>query len=438
LVDTFFSKTALKKILNYVDTEYLLIITKEGVINFTDDSLLKIVKVYKENNSGIIYSDYYLIEKDRKIKHKNLEYQLGSVRDDFNFGPVLFYSKNIFKENLNKIKTDIYWQGIYALRLCVSQYKKIEYIPEYLYSFGGKKVKTNEEKHFSYLENRNTELQKEAEIVFTNHLKNIGAYIPAEFDEINFIGYNIDIEASIIIPVKNRAKTIKDAVYSALKQKTDKSFNVIVVDNHSDDGTTEFLNQVSNEDKRLIHIIPTRVDLNIGGCWNQAINEKRCGRFSVQLDSDDLYYDEFTLQKIIEKFYKDRCGMVVGSYQLTDFDLKEIPPGIISHNEWTSENGHNNALRINGFGAPRAFYTLLLREIQFPNVSYGEDYAVCLEVSRKYKVGRIFEPLYICRRWAGNSDADLSIDENNEHNYYKDKLRTEEIKKRIKINEKLK
>ena len=261
----------------------------------------------------------------------------------------------------------------------------------------------------------------------TEHLKEIGAYVKPEFKEIDFENIIFENEASVIIPVKNRVKTISDAVNSALNQRTDFSFNVIVVDNHSTDGTTEVLYSISKNNSKLIHLIPGKEDLLIGGCWNEAVNNKLCGRFSVQLDSDDIYKDENTLQKIVEVFKKEKCAMVIGSYILTDFNLNEIPPGIVDHKEWTFENGTNNALRINGLGAPRAFYTPLLREIKIPNVSYGEDYFLGMTISRDYKIGRIYDPVYICRRWEGNTDAALDITKLNLNNIYKDRLRTFEI-----------
>ena len=433
-VDSFFSISSLKKILNCTNTEYLLIVTEEGTIDFEKQALNKFIEYAEKLKAGILYSNYYKHENNSLIKQPVLEYQMGSVRDDFNFGPILFFSKKCFEEKLNLFDKNYKWNGLYTLRLTISEDKQIIRIPENLYSFKEKTNLTYEKKHFSYLRKHNAEKQKEAEIVFTEYLKNIGAYLHPKIEEIDFSGFDFDIETSVIIPVKNRASTIKDAVYSALNQKLDKNFNVIVVDNYSDDGTTKILNKISKKDKKLVHIIPVKDDLKIGGCWNEAVNDKRCGRFCVQLDSDDLYIDENTLQKIIDKFYNDKCGMVIGSYQLTDFNLNEIPPGIITHKEWTNKNGYNNALRVNGFGAPRAFYTPLIRENQFPNVSYGEDYAVCLTLSRKYKVGRIFEPLYICRRWEGNSDAELSVDKKNEYDFYKDGLRTKEIKRRIELN----
>jgi glycosyltransferase involved in cell wall biosynthesis len=272
------------------------------------------------------------------------------------------------------------------------------------------------------------------EKVFTHHLKRIDAFINSAYKKSVNFEQKFKNEVSVIIPVKNRANTVGDAISSAQKQKTKFDFNIIIVDNHSEDGTTTIISSKSSEDKRVLHIIPEQKNLGIGGCWNEAIFHPECGKFAVQLDSDDLYSDENTLQKIVDKFYEEKCAMVIGSYKLTDLNLNEIPPGIIDHREWTDENGHNNALRINGLGAPRAFYTPVIREIKFPNVSYGEDYAVGLAITRQYKVGRIYEPIYFCRRWEGNTDASLSIERQNANNYYKDSLRTQEILIRQKTN----
>jgi len=287
---------------------------------------------------------------------------------------------------------------------------------------------------FDYVNPQNRDVQIEMEQAVTFHLRQIGAYLSSTEKLAELGSKDFEYEASIIIPVKNREKTINDALQSALKQSTNFLYNVIVVDNHSTDSTTKIISELTKTENKIVHIIPERTDLGIGGCWNEAIINSRCGKFAIQLDSDDLYLNEHTLQKIVDKFYDDRCTMIIGSYKLTDFKKKEIPPGIIDHKEWTDENGHNNALRINGLGAPRAFYTPVVREIKFPNVSYGEDYAVSLAILREYKIGRIYEPLYICRRWEGNTDANLSIEQQNSNDFYKDSIRTTEIIERQKKN----
>ena len=249
-----------------------------------------------------------------------------------------------------------------------------------------------------------------------------------QYGDIDFDEQEFDVEASVVIPVFNRAKTIKDAVESALSQKASFPYNVIVVDNHSTDGTGDILAHLSKSHKdKLRVIVPNRRDLGIGGCWNEAINSEYCGRFAVQLDSDDLYSSPKTLQTVVDAFHEQKAAMVIGSYRMCDFELNTLPPGLIDHKEWTDDNGPNNALRINGLGAPRAFFTPLLRQVQFPNTSYGEDYALGLLFSRHYRIGRIFSELYLCRRWGGNSDAALSVEKINANNLYKDRLRTMEL-----------
>jgi len=323
---------------------------------------------------------------------------------------------------------------LYDLRLTISRHSSAVRISKPLYSVWINDESTAKEKIFDYVDPKNREVQIEMEQVTTHHLKKINAYINPVSKKLVRFKNKFSCEVSVVIPVKNRLNTIGDAINSALRQKTKFNFNIIVVDNHSEDGTTELIRNKLLEDKRVIHIVPERTDLGIGGCWNEAIFHPECGKFSVQLDSDDLYSDENTLQKIVDKFYEENCAMVIGSYKLTDFNLNEIPPGIIDHREWTDENGHNNALRINGLGAPRAFYTPIITEIKFPNVSYGEDYSVGLAISRQFKVGRIYEPVYLCRRWEGNTDASLSLERQNSNNFYKDSLRTKEILLRQEIN----
>ena len=317
--------------------------------------------------------------------------------------------------------------ALYELRLKMT---KIVRIPEYLYTETPSDLRKSGEKQFDYVNPRNRELQLEMESICTGHLKRIGGYISTASKNITFdrVGAN-DIQVSVVIPVFNRVKTIGDAICSALSQKTDFRYNIIVVDNYSYDGTSQVIENF--DDERLVHIVPQQPGLNIGGCWNLAINDSRCGMFAVQLDSDDVYSGDDTLKKIVEKFYQEKCAMVIGSYMMTDFEMNTIPPGLIDHKEWTEENGRNNALRINGFGAPRAFYVPLLRKFGFPDVSYGEDYAVGLRISREYRIGRIYEPIYCCRRWEGNSDAALSIEKQNANNAYKDFIRTVELEARI-------
>lgn len=425
----FFSSETLKKVSEKLKTEYLLFLTEDTLIEFNQFGLERFISIAKSTGAGLLYSDF--IEKNSVLKlYPVIDYQPGSIRDDFNFGPLLFLKTEAIKKCLG---FDFKFSGLYNLRLSISIEYKIIRIPEFLYSSTKHESKNFSEKLFNYINPENRERQQEMEAVVTEYLKKIRAYLKPRFQNIDLEKTSFSIEASIIIPVKNRAKTIRDAVESALAQKTNFSFNIIVVDNHSDDGTAEILRNYANKNEKIIHIIPEREDLAIGGCWNEAVSQSACGRFAVQLDSDDLYI-ETTLQKVVDTFNKEKCAAVIGSYKLTDFNRKEIPPGIVDHKEWTKDNGRNNALRINGFGAPRAFYTPLLRETKIPNVSYGEDYALCLEISRKYNIGRIFEPIYICRRWEGNSDSSPSIEKENANNFYKDKIRTFEILARKKLN----
>jgi hypothetical protein len=422
-----FSSQALKNIAANIGSEFVLFFLKSGEIEFQPQTLNRFVQVCSQTGAGIVYSDYTEIVSGNKKSHPLIDYQLGSLRNDFDFGNIFLINSSALKSAAARMTTDYDYAGLYDLRLKISEQFKILRIPENLYAALEKDLRSSGEKQFDYVNPKNRTLQIEMEKAATEHLKEIGAYLKPEFKVINFTADNFEFEASVIIPVKDRAKTISDSVNSALQQKTDFNFNVIVVDNHSTDGTTETLASIAESNDKLIHIIPGRNDLLIGGCWNEAINHKLCGKFAVQLDSDDLYKNENTLQKIIDVFKKEKCAMVIGSYQLTDFELNEIPPGLVDHNEWTDDNGANNALRINGLGAPRAFYTPLLRYIKIPNVSYGEDYFLGITISREYKIGRIYESVYICRRWEGNTDASLDILKLNANNIYKDRLRTFEI-----------
>jgi hypothetical protein len=324
--------------------------------------------------------------------------------------------------------------GLYDLRLKISKTHPVAHLPELLYSEIELDTRKSGEKQFDYVDPRNREVQIEMEKACTLHLKEINGWLKPQFREISFDADKFEFEASVIIPVKNRVKTIGDAVRSVLSQEAELKFNLIIIDNHSADGTTELISTFTKTDKRVVHIIPERLDLGIGGCWNEGIFHEKCGKFAIQLDSDDLYIDNNVISRIVEAFYNQRCAMVVGSYKMVNFNLEELPPGLIDHKEWTPGNGRNNALRINGLGAPRAFYTPVIRSIMVPNVSYGEDYAVGLAISRHYQIGRIYEPLYLCRRWEGNTDAALDINRTNAHNLYKDRLRTIELLARKQLN----
>lgn len=428
--------STLKVIAEKIKSDYILLLTKSTNIYLKENSVEKLYETAVGAGSKILYSNFYDISADIKKEHPLIDYQLGSIRDDFDFGPLLLINTSSFKEAVMRMIENYNYAALYDLRLKISQNQidKIHHIKEFLYT--AEKVESSEsyEKQFAYVDSKNRSIQIEMEKAATEHLKYIGAFLKPPFKAVELDEYDFEFEASVIIPVKNRIKTISTAVESALNQKTDFDFNVIVVDNYSTDGTTDILEKISRQNKKLIHVIPERKDLMIGGCWNLAVYHPKCGKFSVQLDSDDLYKDENTLQKIIDTFRKEKSAMVIGSYLLTDFNLNEIPPGIVDHREWTDDNGPNNALRINGLGAPRAFFTPILRNIDIPNVSYGEDYYLGITISREYKISRIYEPIYICRRWEGNSDSSLSIEKLNEYNFYKDNLRTKEILLRINKN----
>ena len=460
VIDYFNSALLINEIQNYATGEYALLYTKTTPLELKDKALQKMASRINTGICDMVYSDHYEWKDGECKEHPLNDYQLGSVRDDFDFGSLIMFSTislkaasifimaGILSQNnlpfdsecmdiLMNRKGRLKYAGLYATRLFISSFSSIKHIKEYLYTEYEEDLRLSGEKQFDYVNPKNREVQLEMERVFTSHLKSIGAYLNPVSTKVDFSKEAFDTEASVIIPVKNRVRTIKDAIESVLSQETDFAFNVIIVDNHSDDGTTQAIASYQDNPK-IIHIQPERTDLGIGGCWDLAANHPQCGRFAVQLDSDDIYSSPQTLQKIIDGFYQQGCGMLIGSYRITDFDLNTLPPGLIDHKEWTDENGHNNALRINGLGAPRAFYTPLLRKIGVPNVSYGEDYALGLAFSRQYKIGRIYDELYLCRRWEGNSDAALSIEKTNRNNQYKDSLRTKELKIRFKMNERLK
>ena len=393
-------------------------------------------QVLEDSGAGMVYADYYWTEQGQRKEVPLIDYQTGSLRDDFDFGPLVMLRTEALQEAAARMTADYAYAGFYNLRLKLSEHWPIVHINEPLYTT----TETETEnvpaagRLFSYVDPRNRDRQMEMEAACTEHLRAIGAWLKPEFEPINLDnGEKFACEASVIIPVRNRVRTIGDAIRSALGQKTDFPFNVIVIDNHSTDGTTEAIDALHTDD-RLIHLIPDRDDLGIGGCWNLGVHHECCGQFAVQLDSDDLYKDSHTLSTMVRAFYEQPCAMVVGTYQTTDFDLNPISPGIVDHREWTPENGRNNALRINGLGAPRAFYTPLLRRLKLPNTSYGEDYAAGLAISRRFRIGRVYDVVYLCRRWEGNSDAAPDIHLINARNLYKDHLRTWELQARIALN----
>lgn len=428
--DTLHATATVKAIAEHADAPYSLIYTKTSELSLGYFALERMLQIAENTGAGMVYSDHYRVKNGQKINSPVITYQKGSLRDDFNFGSVLLYKTTALKKAVKDMDANYQYAGLYDLRLRVSRLAELVHINEYLYT----EIEHNEgklsETMFDYVDPKNRATQIEMEQACTDHLKQIGAYLKPEFKKVDFNQEKFEYEASVIIPVRNRIRTIADAIQSVLTQITDFKFNLIVIDNYSTDGTTEAIDAFKS-DKRLIHIIPDNKDLGIGGCWNVGVHHPKCGKFAVQLDSDDMYSDDQTLQKIVNAFYEQQCAMVVGSYMLTDFDKNPIPPGVIDHKEWTPENGRNNALRINGLGAPRAFFTPLLRKIKVPNTSYGEDYALGLAFSREYQIGRIYEVVYLCRRWEDNTDASLDIVKMNAHNTYKDRIRTWELQARI-------
>ena len=421
----------IRQMLALTRTPYLLVYTKPYTLDMGYMALERMCDYLAAPESGMVYADHYQVTEGVRKSHPVIDYQPGSVRDDFDFGSVLLFKTAALQEAFDTIthQPEYQYSALYAVRLALSQKYELTHIREFLYTEIEEDTRLSGEKQFDYVDPRNRSVQLERETAFTYYLKNIHAFLPPVERKVDLSEGEFAYEASVIIPVRNRIRTIADAIESVLKQETDFPFNLIVIDNHSTDGTTECIDQYAGNEK-VIHLIPERDDLGIGGCWNLGVHHPLCGRFAVQLDSDDLYSSPSTLQTIVDKFRRERCAMVIGSYRMTNFQLETLPPGVIDHKEWTDTNGHNNALRINGLGAPRAFFTPLLRKIRVPNTSYGEDYALGLAFSREYRIGRIYDVLYLCRRWEGNSDAALSIEKQNQNNSYKDSLRTLEIRKR--------
>lgn len=416
-------------------SSHALFIVHDTPMEFGQFGIQRLLAVAERTGSGLVYSDYNEMESGKLIPHPLIDYQLGSVRDDFDFGSVLLFSAEGLKYAARtRGRQEYKYAGLYDARLSISRRYPITRINESLYSRGAVDQRTSGERQFDYVDPGNREVQIEMEAGVTRHLERISAYLEPKFKRVNLADGRFDHEVSVVIPVRNRVRTIGDAVESVLQQKASFPFNLFVVDNHSTDGTTDLVRALAATDARVVYLTPEQLDLGIGGCWNDAIHHEKCGRFAVQLDSDDLYADETALEQIVEVFRAERCAMVIGSYRMVNFDLLEIPPGVIDHREWTPENGRNNALRINGLGAPRAFFTPILRKLNFPNVSYGEDYAVGLAISREYQIGRILNPIYLCRRWDGNTDANLDVERLNANNSYKDKLRTFEILARQHYN----
>lgn len=430
VIDRMESSNTVMSIAENTDADYLLLCTRMTSVRWGLYALERFLRTADDTGAVMVYSDHYSLEEGALTKHPAIDYQAGSLRDDFDFGSLwLIKSQALLDYVAQTDRVDYQYAGLYDLRLYLSRKGEIFHLNEYLYTEAELDTRKSGEKQFDYVNPRNREVQIEMERACTAHLEKVGAIVDTNFyRQPDFDEQDFACEASVVIPVFNREKTIADAVKSTLSQKTNFPYNVIVVNNHSTDSTGEILDSI--DDGRLIQIVPGRTDLGIGGCWNVAVNSDHCGKFAVQLDSDDLYSSPKTLQKIVDAFHEQKAAMIIGSYRMCDFDLNTLPPGLIDHKEWTEDNGCNNALRINGLGAPRAFFTPLVRQIQFPNTSYGEDYALGLAFSRRYRIGRIYDELYLCRRWGGNSDAALSVERVNANNLYKDRLRTMELKAR--------
>lgn len=421
------SASAINNLMNSVSGMVAFLADSRFEMDFGSTTLERMADAIQRSGAGMVYSDAH--------DGSRIDYQVGSIRDDFDFGPLVAFSVPAAQSALSKygeIEKHLRWAGLYDLRLKVSIDNPIVHVPEVLYGFKDIDMRDSGDRHFDYVDPLMREYQQEMEHVATSHLKRIGAYLKSSLHRVSEVSEQFPVKASVVIPVRNRESTIREAISSALEQMVDFSYNVIVVDNYSTDGTSRVIEDF--KDNHIVHLVPSLKDLAIGGCWNEAIYSTHCGRYAVQLDSDDMFMDSSVLASMVDYMERERYAMLVGSYKTVDFDLNEISPGVVDHKEWTPENGHNNALRINGFGAPRAYDVTVLRKFGFPNVSYGEDYAVGLRMCREYEIGRIYEPLYLCRRWIGNSDRTLSRETLNRFNEYKDEVRTSEIEARIALN----
>lgn len=428
--------TNLEFVGNKAANEYVLLITNAEKIDLIRQGIYRFHQIAEMSGADMLYSDFNDLKDGNLSLHPLTDHHEGCVRNDFNLGEIIFIKASALKNALLEMDNNLKYGAFYALRLELMKNNKIERIPEPLYTVINEEAEQKTgEAIFEYVNPANKEVQLEMEQIFTEYLMEIEAYLKPKFRKINIADEVFKTDASVIIPVKDRAKTIKDAIESVIAQECEFPFNIIVVDNHSTDGTTKIIEKLAHKHNNIIHLLPESKTLGIGGCWNLAINHHLCGRFAIQLDSDDIYNTPFTVDKVVKCFYENSAAMVIGSYQMMNFNNEPIAPGIIDHSEWTDKNGPNNALRINGLGAPRAFYTPIIRELLLPNTSYGEDYAVGLTLSRQYHIGRIYDPIYNCRRWEGNSDANLDIDKMNRYNAYKDRIRYFEIKKRILLNQ---
>lgn len=417
-----------------VSTEFALVITGHSEVRFVDSAVERMLRIADDTGAVMVYADRFKLRGGETVNAPVIDWQQGSLRDDFDFGAVTLIRTGAVRRALDEAPREWTFAALYDLRLRLSRLGRFEHVNEYLYYEVETDMRASDVKQFDYVNPRNREVQVEMEEACTDHLKAVGGWLSPEFKEVDLrSGTSFEYEASVIIPCRNRVRTIGDAIASALNQKTDFKYNVIVVDDNSTDGTADVIRSFSG-DPKLIYIPQGPGYHAIGGNWNAAISHPDCGRFALQLDSDDVYSGPDTVQTFVDAFYRDNCPMVIGTYRMTDIDMNTLPPGVIDHREWTDDNGRNNALRINGLGAPRGFWTPLLREIRFPVTKYGEDYAVGLRVCREYRIGRIYDVIYNCRRWGGNSDSDLPVEKVNENNLYKDRLRTWELQARISMN----
>lgn len=432
--DSFCSTEVLRRIARQAQADYILLYIKTTELSLVAYALERMIAVAEDSMAAMVYSDRFIYAGNELKNAPLIDCQAGALRDDFDFGGLLLFRNDAFKEAVADMDCEYRYAALYDLRLKISRKSAPVHINEYLYYEIETDLRKSGEKQFDYVDPKNRAVQIEMEQACTCYLKDIGAWLAPEFSPVDLNSQEFEYEASIVIPCKNRVRTIGDAIASALSQKTTFKYNVIVVDDNSDDGSVAIIRSFES-DPRLVYIAQDSSYHAIGGNWNSALHHPKCGKFAVQLDSDDTYYDENTLQKVVDAFYEQDCAMIVGTYRMTDFAMNTLPPGIIDHREWTLENGRNNALRINGLGAPRAFYTPILRTINFPTTKYGEDYAVGLRICRDYKIGRIFDVIYNCRRWEGNSDAALDIEKVNANNVYKDRIRTWELLARIRKNQ---
>lgn len=434
VVEDFTSTATVKAIAAHAQSEFTLVYNKHEMLLFGYKALQRMVIVARDIDAGMVYADHYNYADGELQKSPVIDYQEGSLRDDFDFGSVILYNTEKLKEATSRMTANYKAAGNYDLRLKLSQKYAIEHIPEYLYTDVVCDTRSSGERIYDYCDPKNNASQKEMEEACTEHLKVVGAYLePTDFEDVDFDSEKFDVECTVVIPVLNRVRVIRDAIKSILSQEAPFKYNLIIVDNHSTDGTTEAIDEFAT-DERLVHIIPDRNDLGIGGCWNLAINDSRCGKFAIGLDSDDVYATPHTLEKMVAQFYKENAAMVCGTYVVTDVNLKEMAPGVIDHHEWTPDNGRNNLFHVNGVGGPRAFYTPIYRATNIPNTNYGEDYAMGLAITRNYRMGRVYEVMTCARRWDDNTDANLDIFKENANNLYKDRIRTWELKARINKN----